>query len=394
MVPTAGLATAASVPPGAGAVTERPGRCGRGTGVAQAAGVFGLPAATRLQLTSGGGPARHEESVYDTSIRDNLRARDSPAGPSANERHVCAARLSVRAAAAPTSRVVRRRAPGSASPSAARTRSMSKRSGALGPSPASRRPIRVRGSRPSPDARRGSARAWRRGRNAGPLSFRRGAGRRPESRPLRCRRHQASQPTRSRGLNRAGQEPCEDLPLRVREGSADRLVRDAKRPIARSRACASGVCDRSVCCPQVGSTRAATRRWPESGRHHPAHPAPPRTASSTSTSRSRGGRASPRGPRSRRRGARRSRDRGAHQASRVEVDLKRSWFVRPPPALTASRTTRGTSAGIGPLLARRARGPRAVLRDVGFAARAAVHRQQLTRGLAQPSIAWPDPSRR
>ena len=106
------LATAASVPPGASAVTERPGSCGHGTGVTKAAGVFGLPAAARLRLTSGGGPARYEGSIHDTSTRDNLRARDSPARPSANERHVCAARLPVRTAAAPTSRVVRQRLAG------------------------------------------------------------------------------------------------------------------------------------------------------------------------------------------------------------------------------------------------------------------------------------------
>jgi len=75
------------------------------------AGVFGLPAAGRLRLTSGGGLARYEGSIYDTSTtRDNLRAGASPARPSANERHVCADRLSVRTA--PTSRMVRQRLAG------------------------------------------------------------------------------------------------------------------------------------------------------------------------------------------------------------------------------------------------------------------------------------------
>src|SRR3954451_19281322 len=112
MVPTAGLATAASVSPGASAVTKRPGWCGRATGVAKAPGSSGLPTAARLRLRSGGGRARYEGPVHDTSTRDDLRARVSPARPSANERHVCAARLHVRTAAPTTSRVVRQRPAG------------------------------------------------------------------------------------------------------------------------------------------------------------------------------------------------------------------------------------------------------------------------------------------
>jgi hypothetical protein len=122
-----------------------------------------------------------------------------------------------------------------------------------------------------------------------------------------------------------------------------------KRPIARSRACASGVCGRSVCCPQVGSARAATRRWPESGRppppesgrppppesgrHHAPHPTPPRTASSTSTSRSRSRtRVSSSAALQAARSTAFAKIAALTRRQRVEVDLKEAHVVRPPPA--------------------------------------------------------------